>query len=128
MFANFLIIIVTDVAIRIIHRTSNFFRPEMQTDTSSHVDEGFQSFASVEIVTVVDKERNFLERGSVQTVTETETDNVVLIESDTIDENTGPAHVLANKKAIFINEVVGNFLVLLFLCRKGTQTAKSSDA
>ena len=96
----------------------------METDTGRHVDEGFQSFASVKIVAVVDEEGNLLEGSGVQTVTKADTDDVILFDGDTIDENACPAHIFANEETVFIDEGIGDLLfLLLLLCRKGFRQA-----
>lgn len=128
VIADFLIFIIADMTIRVVDGHADFIIPEVETDTCRHVDERFQGFASVEIVTVVEKDGHFLKRGGVQTVAKTYTENIVLLESDAVHEHARPTHILPDEKAIFIDEVVGDLLVLLLLCGKRTQAAESSDA
>lgn len=72
----------------------------MQTDTGSNVDARFQCSASIEIVTVIEVKGHFLMRSGVQTVTDTYTDKVVLIDGHTIHENTCPAYMSAEEKSV----------------------------
>lgn len=100
----------------------------MESDTCRHVDEGFQFFAHVKIVTIVDIKRNLLERGSIQTVTDTQTQQIILFEGNTVDKYTCPTNILAEEETILIDEVVSNLFLLLLLCMQGADPANCGNA
>ena len=121
------VFVIKIVAVFVINRLRRFFRPEMESDACSNVDERFQFATSVKIVAVVEKNRDFLECGGIQAVTDTDANGIVLFDGNAVDENTRPANALSNEKSVFIDEIVGNLFLLLFLCVQRAQPATQDN-
>lgn len=121
------ILVIHNIAV-LIDILGMFIRPKVETDARRHIDERFQFAATLKVVTVVEEQRNFLKRTGVDAVTDTQTDEVILLNGDTVHEDTGPTHILADEKAILIDEIVSNLFLLLLLSGKGAQAAANCDA
>ena len=89
--------------------------PEMESHTRSHVDARHQLASEVKVVAVVQKQRYLLECGGVETITDTNANNIVVVDGDAIDEDAGKACVFAEKSTILIDEVVLDLLLRLVL-------------
>ena len=104
-----------------------FIRPKMETDTGCNVDERIQFATSVKIVAIVEEKRDFLEGACVQTIADTDADVVVLLDRDAVDEHTRQTDISPHKKSVFVNEIVGDLFLLLFLCVQSSQTAAQNN-